>query len=183
MTEKRFIIAESKGTQWIEEMTLNAEPITNIAQAVKKLNDLSKENEQLKQKIISLEDARYSYKQDWKQASMDCDVYKNEINFLKDEKKGLIEENEQLRKDATTLIYANQDYRHENEQLKQKLKEHESTLKGQSNSIYQLKKKNELKESIDRIDSLIHTQEDYLAWSIIYETLTGGKPLGYRLKM
>ena len=95
----------------------------------------------------------------------------------------LNEENEQLRKDATTLIYANQDYRHENEQLKQKLKEHESTLKGQSNSIYQLKKKNELKESIDRIDSLIHTQEDYLAWSIIYETLTGGKPLDYRLKM
>ena len=63
----------------------------------------------------------------------------------------------------------------ENEQLKQKLKEHETTLKE--------KKKNELKESIDRIDSLIHTQEDYLAWSIIYETLTGGKPLGYRLKM
>lgn len=56
----------------------------------------------------------------------------------------------------------------ENEQLKQKLK---------------LKKKNELKEAIDRIDSLIHTQEDYLAWSIIYETLTDGKPLDYRLKM
>lgn len=31
----------------------------------------------------------------------------------------------------------------ENEQLKQKLKEHKTTLKGQSNSIYQLKKKNE----------------------------------------
>ena len=30
------------------------------------------------------------------------------------------EENEQLRKDATTLIYANQDYRHENEQLKKR---------------------------------------------------------------
>ena len=27
-------------------------------------------------------------------------------------------ENEELKKDATTLIYANQDYRHENEQLK-----------------------------------------------------------------
>ena len=33
----------------------------------------------------------------------------------------LHDENEQLRKDATTLIYANQDYRHENEQLKQEL--------------------------------------------------------------
>lgn len=30
-------------------------------------------------------------------------------------------ENEQLRKDATTLIYANQDYRHENEQLKSEI--------------------------------------------------------------
>lgn len=32
----------------------------------------------------------------------------------------------------------------ENEQLKQKLKEHKTTLKGQSNRIYQLKKENEL---------------------------------------
>ena len=45
---KRFIIAELDGIQWIEEMVLNSEPITNIAQAVKKLNDLSEENEQLK---------------------------------------------------------------------------------------------------------------------------------------
>lgn len=30
----------------------------------------------------------------------------------------LSRENEQLQKDATTLIYANQDYRHENEKLK-----------------------------------------------------------------
>ena len=103
MTEKRFIIAESKGTQWIEEMTLNAEPITNIAQAVKKLNDLSKENEQLKQKIISLEDARYSYKQDWKQASSDCELYKDEIKFLKDENKGLIEENEKLKQQVQNI--------------------------------------------------------------------------------
>ena len=33
----------------------------------------------------------------------------------------LHDENEQLRKDATTLIYANQDYRHENEQLKSEI--------------------------------------------------------------
>ena len=30
----------------------------------------------------------------------------------------LTDENEQLRKDATTLVYSNQDYRHENEHLK-----------------------------------------------------------------
>ena len=40
---------------------------------------------------------------------------------FEDHNKRLMEENEQLRKDATTLIYANQDYRHENEQLKQEL--------------------------------------------------------------
>lgn len=63
------------------------------------------------------------------------------------------------------------DLNDENEQLKSE------------NEQSQLKKKNELKEAIERIDSLIHTQEDYLAWSIIYETLTDGKPLSYRLKM
>lgn len=63
------------------------------------------------------------------------------------------------------------DLNDENEQLKSE------------NEQSQLKKKNELKEAIDRIDSLIHTKEDYLAWSIIYETLTDGKPLSYRLKM
>ena len=35
----------------------------------------------------------------------------------------LHDENEQLRKDATTLIYANQDYRHENEQLREQLED------------------------------------------------------------
>ena len=35
----------------------------------------------------------------------------------------LNDENEQLRKDATTLIYANQDYRHENEQLREQLED------------------------------------------------------------
>ena len=61
------------------------------------LNSLADENKQLKQKIISLEDARYSYKQDWKQASADCELYKDEIDLLKDENKGLIKENEQLK--------------------------------------------------------------------------------------
>lgn len=45
-----------------------------------------------------------------------------------------------------------------------------------------LQEKKELEEAIDKIDSLIHTQEYYRAWSIIYEKLTG-KPLDYRLKM
>ena len=86
----------------------------------------------------------------------------------------LYNENEDLKTDISVLNKHYDKYekictklRKENEQLKQN----------------QLKKKNELKEAIDRIDSLIHTQEDYLAWSIIYKTLTGGKPLGYRLKM
>ena len=48
MTYKRFIIAESKSTQWIEEMTLNGKPITNITQAVNKLNELDTEIQQLK---------------------------------------------------------------------------------------------------------------------------------------
>ena len=35
-----------------------------------------------------------------------------------------------------------------------------------------LQEKKELEEAIDKIDSLIHTQEYYRAWSIIYEKLT-----------
>ena len=51
MTYKRFIIAESKGIQWIEEMTLNGKPITNIAQAVNKLNELDAEIQQLRKQL------------------------------------------------------------------------------------------------------------------------------------
>ena len=65
--------------------------------------ELDKENEELKQKIISLEDARYSYKQDWKQASADCELYKEGIDSLKDENKGLIEENGQLKQSEDNL--------------------------------------------------------------------------------
>lgn len=61
------------------------------------ISDLEKENKQLKQKINSLKDARYFYKQDWKQASADCEIYKDEIDILKDENEGLIKENEQLK--------------------------------------------------------------------------------------
>lgn len=45
----------------------------------------------------------------------------NEADEIVDLLNKLNDKNEQLRKDATTLIYANQDYRHENEQLKQEL--------------------------------------------------------------
>ena len=38
-----------------------------------------------------------------------------------DELNSLADENEQLRKDATILVYSNQDYRHENENLKKQL--------------------------------------------------------------
>lgn len=102
------------------------------------------------------------------------------MNKLAGENEQLKRENKQLKEDNKSwqrtsyridkIAHEDRDYAErmykENEQLKQ-----------------QLKKENELKEAIDRIDSLIHTQEDYLAWSIIYETLTDGKPLDYRLKM
>ena len=45
---------------------------------------------------------------------------KSSLEKVVDLLNSLTDENEQLRKDATTLIYANQDYRHENEQLKKR---------------------------------------------------------------
>ena len=47
----------------------------------------------------------------------------NESDEIVDLLNKLNDENEQLRKDATTLIYANQDYRHENEQLREQLED------------------------------------------------------------
>ena len=66
----------------------------NVLKVVDLLNKFNEENEQLQHKLSQqeMEYATTAYRQ--------------------------AEENEQLRKDATTLIYANQDYRHENEQLK-----------------------------------------------------------------
>lgn len=48
-----------------------------------------------------------------------CTVQTDEADMIIDVLNG----NEQLKKDATTLIYANQDYIKENEQLKQALRE------------------------------------------------------------
>lgn len=45
------------------------------------------------------------------------------IKKYHNENTDLIKENEQLKKDATTLIYANQNYRKENEQLKKENRE------------------------------------------------------------
>ena len=67
-----------------------------VSDVVGLLNGYDKENEQLKHKL-SQQEMEYA-----------TDLHR------------LSEENEQLRKDATTLIYANQDYRHENEQLKKR---------------------------------------------------------------
>ena len=94
----RIIIDNETKLHYIMTLDWECRLITKV------LNNFVEENEQLKQKIISLDDARYSYKQDWKQASIDCDVYKDEINYLKDENKRLIGEKEQLQKKIDNLV-------------------------------------------------------------------------------
>ena len=76
---KRFIIAELNGIQWIEEMVLNGEPITNIVQAVKKLNDLSEENEQLKKDCSNLIDDNTEYVAEINQMHKENEHIKNTI--------------------------------------------------------------------------------------------------------
>ena len=118
----RIIIDNETKLHYIMTLDWECRLITKL------LNKFVEENEQLKQKIISLDDSRYSYKQDWKQASMDCDVYKDEINSLKDENKGLIEEKEQLQKKINNLVnmtarvqYRADQRKEENEHLKKQL--------------------------------------------------------------
>ena len=53
-----------------------------------------------------------------------------------DELNSLADENEQLKKDCTVLIYHNQDYRKENEQLKTQLMENNCDNCKYSKSIY-----------------------------------------------
>jgi regulator of replication initiation timing len=69
---------------------------------------------------------------------------------------GLYKENEQLRHDATILIQSNQDYRRENEQLKQSYKEFEdecqSTFNAMSRKQNDLYRKNfKLKEENEKL--------------------------------
>ena len=92
MSGKRFIFAMNEKRFNLDDESRiwdNGTPMTAL-DIVMMLNELAEENEQLKE-------AKYEYKQDWKQASANCDLYKQEINFLKDEIKGFEEENENLR--------------------------------------------------------------------------------------
>ena len=65
---------------------------------------LEKENKELQYKLRKCEDARQSYKQDWKACSSYCDEYKSKIISLKDEVEGLIEENKELKKQVDEMI-------------------------------------------------------------------------------
>lgn len=65
--------------------------------------EICKENEYLKQQLISCKDARKSYKEDWKACVSYCDTYKDEISVLKDNIKGLEEELGELKQAYQTL--------------------------------------------------------------------------------
>lgn len=69
--------------------------------------EIQKENEQLKSKNRGLQSELQIFKEDATHSNL-------QINKLADE-------NEQLKKDATTLIYANQDYRQQNQNLQKQL--------------------------------------------------------------
>ena len=49
-------------------------------------------------------------------------IERKELEELTNEYNALVDENEQLKHDATVLIYSNQEYRKENEQLREALK-------------------------------------------------------------
>lgn len=81
----------------------NSESKKERIEGVKKITEILGENELIKQenkdlkyKLRKCEDARQSYKQDWKSCSSYCDEYKNKIISLEDEVKGLLEENKEL---------------------------------------------------------------------------------------
>lgn len=97
---------------------------------------VEKENKELQYKLKSCEDARQSYKQDWKACSSYCDEYKSQINSLKDKVEDLIEENQdnkamidfldtennQIMNELKTRTQIQHQLEEENEQLKQKIK-------------------------------------------------------------
>lgn len=66
------------------------------------LNELAEENEQLKQDVERINDARLSYKQDWKYVSTRCEFLEEENKDLKEYREictELEKENEQLKKE------------------------------------------------------------------------------------
>ena len=108
MTEKQFklFIGKNYGVQKADGEVI-FDSIVSIGDAdvlVDLLNDLTEENEQLKEdNMLLIEDS-----EKYRKLSIQFD----------NRNKELISENEQLKHDATVLIQANQDYRRENEQLK-----------------------------------------------------------------
>ena len=121
MTEKRFTMSK---TEFDSEFGVGRFLLDNgkrmtYEEVVDLLNELWEKNEQLKE-------AKYGYKEDWKQASANCDLYKQEISFLKDEIKGFEEENDQLKsllKEAEDEIKT---LKQNNKGLLESLVEHES---------------------------------------------------------
>ena len=125
MTEKQFTF-EFDGGAWGVPVFYNNNKKLSFDEVVELLNKLNDENEQLKSELISKDDLiqqlkiklNMDYYNEWKK----CNLKYNEIceELLEENKlyKKLSDENEQLKHDATVLIQANQDYRKENEQLK-----------------------------------------------------------------
>ena len=100
------------------------------------VNNLNDKNKELQYKLRNCEDARQSYKQDWKACSSYCDEYKSKINSLKDKVEDLIEENKdnkvmikfldtennQIMNELKTRTQIQHQLEEENERLKQKIK-------------------------------------------------------------
>lgn len=100
MTEnKRFLIGDAG-----ELIDLNNHKFIDYGdECCKLLNELSEENEKLKEQLEICKDARQAYKQDWKACVSYCDTYKDEIHTLKDNIQGLIEENKMLKNNVEKL--------------------------------------------------------------------------------
>ena len=107
MIAKRFTLAYADYDWWAicdkenpTELGISGEDV------VKLLNELHEENEQLKTQLQNTSDQRDEFHRGARENA-------NRVGKLE-------KENEQLRHDATILILSNQDYRKENEQLKQR---------------------------------------------------------------
>ena len=124
MTEKRYfermweeeyyifdsqIISEKDFDEKVEYEDYNAFADSMMGdEVVDRLNELYDENQKVQYKLRNCEEARKSYKQDWKACSSYCDEYKNEIISLKDEVEGLIEENKELKLDNDIKFWKHQ---------------------------------------------------------------------------
>ena len=98
------ILGEDELVDIINELNEENEQLKHDATVLICSNqEYREENGKLKEKIKSLNDARLSYKEDWKSASAYCEEYKDGISHLKDDVNGLIEERNELRKENEEL--------------------------------------------------------------------------------